>query len=116
MSPARLEVSFAGVLAAQKKAGAKKKTVYFRWTDHPTLHIGKLQIAGRARVQMDTRGSDAPFGDDEEVAFDVARRRLGIEGQYGKYAEYQVEYEFSDDADPWRDLWFYSNPVWVLPS
>ncbi|MZE77222.1 PHP domain-containing protein [Streptomyces xinghaiensis] len=21
-----------------------------------------------------------------------------------------------DDADPWRDLWFYSNPVWILPS
>ncbi|RSO02900.1 histidinol-phosphatase [Streptomyces sp. WAC 05379] len=20
------------------------------------------------------------------------------------------------DTDPWRDLWFYSNPVWVLPS
>ncbi|MBX9393854.1 PHP domain-containing protein [Streptomyces sp. TRM72054] len=20
------------------------------------------------------------------------------------------------DADPWQDLWFYSNPVWVLPS
>ncbi len=20
------------------------------------------------------------------------------------------------DADPWVDLWFYSNPVWVLPS
>jgi hypothetical protein len=20
------------------------------------------------------------------------------------------------DADPWRDLWFYSNPVWILPS
>jgi hypothetical protein len=20
------------------------------------------------------------------------------------------------DADPWRDLWFYSNPVWVLPA
>ncbi|ORT61532.1 PHP domain-containing protein [Streptomyces sp. CB03238] len=20
------------------------------------------------------------------------------------------------DADPWNDLWFYSNPVWVLPS
>ncbi|GGY03326.1 PHP domain-containing protein [Streptomyces minutiscleroticus] len=20
------------------------------------------------------------------------------------------------DADPWEDLWFYSNPVWVLPS
>ncbi|MFD5746314.1 PHP domain-containing protein [Streptomyces sp. NPDC127033] len=20
------------------------------------------------------------------------------------------------DADPWRDLWFYSNPIWVLPA
>ncbi|MFB7273899.1 PHP domain-containing protein [Streptomyces sp. NPDC056244] len=20
------------------------------------------------------------------------------------------------DADPWKDLWFYSNPIWVLPS
>ena len=20
------------------------------------------------------------------------------------------------DADPWRDLWFYTNPMWVLPS
>lgn len=20
------------------------------------------------------------------------------------------------DADPWRDLWFYANPMWVLPS
>ena len=19
------------------------------------------------------------------------------------------------DADPWEDLWFYSNPIWVLP-
>ena len=19
------------------------------------------------------------------------------------------------DADPWRDLWFYANPMWVLP-
>jgi hypothetical protein len=20
------------------------------------------------------------------------------------------------DADPWKDLWFYSNPIWVLPA
>jgi hypothetical protein len=20
------------------------------------------------------------------------------------------------DADPWKDLWFYSNPMWVLPA
>ena len=19
------------------------------------------------------------------------------------------------DADPWGDLWFYTNPIWVLP-
>jgi hypothetical protein len=20
------------------------------------------------------------------------------------------------DADPWKDLWFYTNPIWVVPS
>lgn len=20
------------------------------------------------------------------------------------------------DAEPWKDLWFYSNPMWVLPA
>jgi hypothetical protein len=20
------------------------------------------------------------------------------------------------DADPWKDLWFYTNPIWVLPT
>ncbi|MER6710898.1 PHP domain-containing protein [Streptomyces sp. NPDC000877] len=24
--------------------------------------------------------------------------------------------DVAGDADPWRDLWFYTNPVWVLPS
>ncbi|KDN79048.1 histidinol phosphatase [Streptomyces olindensis] len=24
--------------------------------------------------------------------------------------------DLAGDADPWRDLWFYTNPVWVLPS
>jgi phosphate-selective porin OprO/OprP len=99
----RLNVSFADALDAQKNG--PKKAVYFRWQDHPTIHIGKLQIGLRARVQMDTRASDAPFGDDEEVAFDVARRRIGIEGQYGKYVDYQVEREIADDVDPWRDVY-----------
>ncbi|MFE2813790.1 PHP domain-containing protein [Streptomyces nigra] len=24
--------------------------------------------------------------------------------------------DVAGDADPWRDLWFYTNPIWVLPS
>ena len=99
----RLNVSFLDALAAQKKG---KQTAYFRWTPHPTLHIGKFQVALRARVQLDSRKSDAPIGGDEEdVSFDVARRRIGIEGQYGKYVEYQVEREIADDIDPWRDVY-----------
>ena len=23
--------------------------------------------------------------------------------------------DVSGDADPWGDLWFYTNPIWVLP-
>src|SRR5262245_2268400 len=53
----RLNVSFAGdQSASQKKAAQKKKpSVYFRWQDHPTIHIGKLQIGLRARLQFDRR-------------------------------------------------------------
>ncbi|MEO3744879.1 PHP domain-containing protein [Plantactinospora sp. B5E13] len=24
--------------------------------------------------------------------------------------------DIAGDADPWKDLWFYANPIWVLPS
>ncbi len=92
--------------AAQSNAQktSKKPSPMFRWDEHPSLHIGDLRVSFRARVQVDTRRSDAPLGDDEDLSLDVARKRIGIDGQFGRYAEFQVERELDDELDPWRDV------------
>jgi phosphate-selective porin OprO/OprP len=86
----------------------------FRWEDHPSLHLGRgTRIDFRARLTGDLRRSEAELGDAS--AFDVARRRVGIEGRIAGVADYQVEYEISSD-DPWRDVYIdyrQFNPVQV---
>jgi phosphate-selective porin OprO/OprP len=75
----------------------------FRWEDHPTLHLGRgTRIDFRARLAGELRNSEAELGDGS--AFDVARRRVGIEGRIAGIADYQVEYEISSD-DSWRDVY-----------
>jgi phosphate-selective porin OprO/OprP len=85
----------------------QKSRVRFEWKEHPSLRFGKeLRIDFRARVQTDSRESDAPLSDDNTDAggFDIARRRIGVEGAIGKFADFQVERELSND-DPWRDVY-----------
>jgi len=90
------EPSFSSVKAAAKDWG-------FRWEEHPRLGLGRgTWIDFRARVQADLRSSEAEIGDFS--GFDIAKRRLGIEGRIAGVADYQVEYEFSSD-DPWRDVY-----------
>jgi phosphate-selective porin OprO/OprP len=99
-----------GVTFSQAKPDQTKKpkqpNPVFAWKDHPTLTLGIVEIAFRARLQFDGRQTDAniDLGDDTERGLDLARRRVGIEGQVGRYANYQVEYELQDPADPWRDV------------
>jgi phosphate-selective porin OprO and OprP len=79
--------------------------VRFRWQDHPRLDIGPLRIDFRARVTSDVRKSEAPFDEDElDNTVDLARRRVGIEGRFGNYVDFQVEREIGDAEDPWRDV------------
>ena len=63
-----------------------------------TYDLGKVDhpVYVRLRGTDGNRGSVGPMG----AAVDPAGPAIDVVG----------------DADPWRDLWFYSNPVWVLPS
>jgi phosphate-selective porin OprO and OprP len=82
---------------------AASKDRGFSWEDHPRLDFGRgTWIDFRARVQADLRKSEAALGDPS--AFDVARRRVGVEGRIAGVADYQIEYEISSD-DPWRDVY-----------
>jgi phosphate-selective porin len=75
----------------------------FAWEEHPTLHLGpKAQIQFRARLQADVRESEAPIGSAD--AFDVSRRRIGVDGEYAGLVDFQIEREI-DGPDPWRDVY-----------
>jgi phosphate-selective porin OprO and OprP len=75
----------------------------FKFKDHPTLEIGEFTLAFKARLSGDVNSSEAPLEEDAQ-GVDLARRRVGVEGAFGKYAEFQIEYEFADSEDPWRDV------------
>ena len=93
------------VAQSNSQSSSQKSSSVFRWDNHPSVHIGQLRVSFRARVQVDSRRSDAPLSDDDEVNTDFARKRIGIDGQFGRYAEFQVERELDDDLDPWRDVY-----------
>jgi phosphate-selective porin OprO/OprP len=77
-----------------------------RFTTHPRLDIGEFRLDLHARVSADVRKSEAPFDADElDRTVDFARRRLGVEGRFGDYVEFQIEREFGDELDPWRDVY-----------
>ena len=76
----------------------------FRWDDHPSIRLGKgTHIDFRARFQADTRRSDAPLTDANAPEFDIARRRLGVEGEIKNIVEFQIERELVG-GDAWRDV------------
>lgn len=81
----------------------------FRWTDHPSLRLGPgTRVDFRVRLQGDLQDSGVELpesGDDVGSSIDVARRRIGIDGEILNLFDYQVEGELGDDQDPWRDVY-----------
>jgi phosphate-selective porin OprO/OprP len=105
-----------GVLAAalehKSPQGTKKKPKEkppdrFRWDDHPSIHFAKgTHIDFRARFQGDLRWSDPEVDEaaEEDEGLDIARRRVGVEGEIVGKVDYQIEAELGDD-EPWRDVY-----------
>jgi len=98
-----------GRAEAQKQdgAGRVRDDWGFRWEDHPTFRFGPgTRLDLRLRLQGDLRGSEASIVEDGEGAsIDVARRRIGIDGEILNIFDYQVESELGDEDDPWRDVY-----------
>jgi hypothetical protein len=63
-----------------------------------TYDLGKLDDAFYVRL----RGSDGK------------RTQAGLNGANVDAAGPAIDVQ--GDADPWADLWFYTNPIWVLPA
>lgn len=92
---------------SQPAAQGENKYPQFRWDDHPSIRFGPgTRVDFRARFQANLRRSDAPFDevDDEGDPVDLARRRIGIEGEILNAVDYQVEFEIQTE-EPWRDVY-----------
>ena len=67
----------------------------------------------RVRLQHEIWHSDATLSldddsdvdNDNDLNADVARRRIGIEGEILNIFDYQVERELTANRDPWRDVY-----------
>jgi phosphate-selective porin len=92
--------------AAEKPAAeAVERDWNFRWDNRPSLRYGDLlRIDIRARFVSDMRRPDAAFIDNDTSRFDIARRRIGVEGEIGNVADFQIERELADRR-PWRDVY-----------
>ena len=101
--------------AAEPQASDKKTDGDwgFRWDGRPSLHLGEgTRVDFRVRLQSDIWHSDATLsldddsdGADNDLNADVARRRIGIEGEILNIFDYQVERELTANRDPWRDVY-----------
>jgi len=90
--------------APPKQDKPKKKNPVFQYKEHPTWTLGPVRISAKARFAAEVNHSDAPITDTEETGLDIAKRRIGMEGRVYNAADFQVEYEISND-DPWRDVY-----------
>src|SRR5688572_260208 len=76
-----------------------------RWNNRPSVRYGDLlRIDVRARLVSDLRNPDAALTDNDTSRFDIARRRIGLEGEIADVADFQIEREFAGRR-PWRDVY-----------
>lgn len=79
----------------------------FRWTDHPSLRLGQgTRVDFRVRLQGYLQDWDVQLPDGESASsVDLARRRIGVDGEILDVFDYQLERELGVKRDPWRDVY-----------
>src|SRR5262245_16200598 len=89
---------------AQPPAAAQPDDdVEVRVLPRPRIRSGKnFSLELTAKVQGDIAGFD-PVVDKDDEDFTWRRRRLGLKGEFFGHVSFEVEREFGDDDDPWRD-------------
>lgn len=71
----------------------------------PRLRIGRaVSLEPIVKIQGDVSRFD-PVVDEDDEEFDWRRRRFGVKGELFNRVAFEVEREFGDDTDPWRDVY-----------
>jgi phosphate-selective porin OprO and OprP len=94
-------------------ADADKRGLYLVWKQHPSIRYGSLfRLDFQARLQGDAHGSypaapglDCPNASTSSpCAWELRRKRVGIQGHLFKRIEFEVERELTDQELTERDL------------
>jgi phosphate-selective porin OprO and OprP len=109
-----LGLSLTCVAQSPQAAPAKPERGLFsltRQAKRPSIRIGKQFRADfRLSFQTDWRHYE-PENATEEPLFDLHRSRVGVEGEFLKYFEYEFDYELGDTSFPWRDAYVNFRPA-----
>jgi phosphate-selective porin OprO/OprP len=82
------------------------RPVTLTFDKRPSLRVGKvLQLDVRVKSQTDWRDFPAEPAATPKDVFDLHRARLGLEGTFLTRFDYQIEREFHDTTQPWRDAY-----------
>src|SRR5688572_28864663 len=82
---------FSASLEAQESTKKKKARVRLEFKNRPSLRVGEaLRVDVRTKVQSDFR-TFSPHFETPEGVFDFRRGRLGLEGEFLKHFEYEIE-------------------------
>lgn len=87
------------------------RPVGFRWKDGLSLRLGGHgHVDVKVRVQLDGASTEGLLpDDDDDASLDVARRRIGLEGELFDFVSFEIEREVTGD-EPWRDVFVNVRP------
>jgi phosphate-selective porin OprO/OprP len=96
-----LGVALAPTIGAAQDRDDKGPKTGFHWRNRPSLQLGDLRLDGRLKLQFDWRAFDP---DIDEDTYDFRVKRAGINGEFGKHLEFQIERDLNPDGK-WRDVY-----------
>ncbi len=90
-------------------AGSPSSAQVLSFDERPSVKFGKsVRLDVTARLQGDALERSTEPGSDD--GFDLARRRIGLEGEVTRYIEFQVERELGA-GETWRDVFVNVRPL-----
>jgi phosphate-selective porin OprO and OprP len=102
--------SFQPLVVGQETPADRGWFTFTRQAKRPSVRLGnEFRADFRLSFQTDWRGFRPP-GASEENLFDLHRSRVGVEGDFLKYFDYEVDYELGDTTLPWRDAYVNFRP------
>ena len=75
-----------------------------RWAPRPRVSGDHFSLELRGRLQGDTAWF-SPVVDADDEGFVWRRRRIAVRGELFDRVSFEIEREFGDEEEPWRDVW-----------